>query len=177
VASFNILVPAHNLPQVVDAYNESLIRFWKIKCLKAEKASQNCQRNDKSKNKDECTDFLNFFEKTLLDWSEWEEEFIKRTAFSLIACQAWHNKETENEKFIKLLPLIKREATDGRNYVKKSVNWALRHIGKKNPSLNKAAIKAAKDIQRIDSKAARWIASDAIRELESKAVQKRLKKK
>ena len=72
--------------------------------------------------------------------------------------------------------MIKRGATDERNYVKKAVNWALRNIGKRNPNLNKAALKAAKEIQRIDSKTARWNASNAIRELESEAVQRRLRK-
>ncbi len=125
---------------------------------------------------------MNLFEKTplawkkILDWSEREEEFVKRTAFALTACLAWHNKEVEDEKFIELFPVIKRGATDERNFVKKAVNWALRNIGKRNPNLNKAAIKAAREIQRIDSKAARWIASNAIRELESEAVQRRLKK-
>jgi len=124
----------------------------------------------------------NLFEKTplawekILDWSEREEEFVKRTAFALIACLAWHDKEAEDEKFIKLFPVIRRGATDERNFVKKAVNWALRNIGKRNPNLNKVAIKAAKEIQRIDSKAARWIASDAIRELESESVQRRLRK-
>jgi len=125
---------------------------------------------------------MNLFEKTplawkkILDWAEREEEFVKRTAFALIACLAWHNKEAEDEKFIKLFPVIRRGATDERNFVKKAVNWALRNIGKRNPNLNKAAIKAAKEIQRIDSKASRWIASDAIRELESESVQRRLRK-
>ena len=124
----------------------------------------------------------NLFEKTplawkkILDWSEREEEFVKRTAFALIACLAWHDKEAEDEKFIKLFPVIRRGATDERNFVKKAVNWALRNIGKRNPNLNKAAIKTAKGIQRIDSKASRWIASDAIRELESESVQRRLRK-
>ena len=124
----------------------------------------------------------NLFEKTslawkkILDWSEREEEFVKRTAFALIACLAWHDKEAEDEKFIKLFPVIRRGATDERNFVKKAVNWALRNIGKRNPNLNKTAIKAAKEIQRIDSKASRWIASDAIRELESESVQRRLRK-
>lgn len=124
----------------------------------------------------------NLFEKTplawkkILDWSEREEEFVKRTAFALIACLAWHDKEAEDEKFINLFPVIRRGATDERNFVKKAVNWALRNIGKRNPNLNKAAIKAAKEIQRIDSKTSRWIASDAIRELESEPVQRRLRK-
>ena len=124
---------------------------------------------------------MNLFEKSplawkkILDWSEREEEFVKRAAFALIACLAWHDKRAEDDQFVKLLLLIKRGATDERNFVKKAVNWALRNIGKRNPNLNKAAIESAKEIQQIDSKAARWIASDAIRELESEAVQDRLK--
>jgi 3-methyladenine DNA glycosylase AlkD len=125
---------------------------------------------------------MNLFEKTSLawkkifDWSQREEEFVKRTSFALIACLAWHDKEIANDKFDKLLQVIKNAVTDERNFVKKAVNWALRNIGKRNLLLNSAAIKTAKEIQRIDSKTARWIASDAIRELESEAVQKRLRK-
>ena len=123
----------------------------------------------------------NLFEKSqlawkkIIDWSEREEEFVKRTAFSLIACLAWHDKKVSDEKFIELFPVIIRGATDERNFVKKAVNWALRNIGKRNLNLNRAAINAAKEIQRLDSKAARWVASDAIRELESESIQKRLK--
>ena len=111
------------------------------------------------------------------DWSKREEEFVRRAAFALIACLAWHDKEAPDEKFRKLLPVIEGAATDPRNFVKKSVNWALRHIGKRNLQLNKDALKTAYNIRNIDSKAARWIASDAIRELESPAVQKRLRDK
>ena len=114
--------------------------------------------------------------KKIMEWSEREEEFVKRTAFSLIACLAWQDKEANDDEFIELLPIIVREATDGRNFVKKAVNWALRNIGKRNVNLNKAAINTAKEIQQLDSRAARWIASDAIRELESDAVQNRLRK-
>ena len=114
--------------------------------------------------------------KKILDWSEREEEFVKRTAFSLIACLAWHDKKAADEEFLELLSIIVREAVDERNFVKKAVNWALRNIGKRNISLNKAAINTAKEIQRLDSRAARWIASDAIRELESDAIQNRLRK-
>ena len=125
---------------------------------------------------------MNLFEKTplawkkILDWSKRREEFVRRTAYALIACLAWHDKRAEDEKFVKLFSIIKRGATDERNFVKKAVNWALRNIGKRNLHLNKAAIKTAKEIQQIDSKAARWIASNAIRELESEAVQRRLRK-
>ena len=125
---------------------------------------------------------MNLFEKNqlawkkIVDWSEREEEFVKRTAFSLIACLAWHDKKASDEKFIELLPVIIREATDERNFVKKAVNWALRNIGKRNLNLNEAAIDTAKEIKRLDSKAARWVAADAIRELESDAIQSRLRR-
>jgi 3-methyladenine DNA glycosylase AlkD len=126
---------------------------------------------------------MNLFEKTplawqkIIDWSEREEEFVKRTAFSLIACLAWHDRTAGDEKFIELLPVIKRGATDERNFVKKAVNWALRTIGKRNPNLNKDALDTAREIQKLDSKAARWIAADAIRELESEAVLGRLNRR
>jgi len=125
---------------------------------------------------------MNLFEKNqlawkkIVDWSEREEEFVKRTAFSLTACLAWHDKKANDDKFIELLPVIIRGATDERNFVKKAVNWALRNIGKRNLNLNEAAINTAKEIKRLDSKAARWVAADAIRELESEAIQSRLRR-
>jgi 3-methyladenine DNA glycosylase AlkD len=73
------------------------------------------------------------------------------------------------------MPLIKRQAGDERNYVKKAVNWALRQIGKQNQRLNRAAIEAAQHIHELNSPGARWIASDALRELRSPAVQRRLR--
>jgi 3-methyladenine DNA glycosylase AlkD len=123
---------------------------------------------------------MNLFDKVplawqkVIDWSEREEEFVKRAAYTLIACLAWHDKTAGDEKFVALLPVIVKGATDERNFVKKAVNWALRHIGKRNLNLNKAAIKTAEEIRGIDSKAARWIAADAIRELTSEAVRRRL---
>lgn len=123
---------------------------------------------------------MNLFDKTplawkkVIDWSTREEEFVKRAAFALIACLAWHDKKAKNEQFIELLPVIKQAATDDRNFVRKAVNWALRHIGKRNLELNKEALRVAVEIQQINSKAARWIAADAIRELESEAVRKKL---
>ncbi len=119
----------------------------------------------------------NLFQKTpfvwkkIVEWSDREEAFVKRAAFVLIACLAWHDKKAEDDKFIALFPMIVRGATDERNFVKKAVNWALRNIGKRNPTLNKAAINAAKEIKNLDSKSARWVASDAIRELEKKGIQ------
>jgi len=126
---------------------------------------------------------MNLFEKSSLaikkihDWAIRDEEFVKRAAYALIACLAWHDKEAGDGTFTAMFPVIKKGATDERNFVKKAVNWALRNIGKRNPVLNKEAIRTAREIQRLDSRAARWIASDAIRELESDAVRKRLEKK
>ncbi len=80
------------------------------------------------------------------------------------------------DKFEQFFSIIKRESTDDRNYVKKAVNWALRHIGKKNIYLNKKAIIIAEEIHEINSKSAKWIAKDALRELKSEKVQKRLNK-
>ncbi len=126
---------------------------------------------------------MNLFEKTPLaekkiyEWSLREEEFVKRASYALIACLAWHDKEASDEAFTQYFPVIVVGATDERNFVKKAVNWALRNIGKRNQALNRKAIKVAKEIQGIDSKSARWIASNAIRELESEKVQERLRVK
>jgi len=111
------------------------------------------------------------------EWASRDEEFVKRAAFSIIAGLAVHDKKADDMKFEELLKIIKKESTDDRNYVKKAVNWALRNIGKRNISLNKKAIKTAKEIKKIDSKSAKWIANDAIRELTSSKIQEKIKKK
>ena len=118
---------------------------------------------------DEVTTDL--FDQTRFGWSkavEWSgrsEEFVKRGGFALMAGLAVHRKELPDEIFLRFLPVIAREATDERNFVRKAVNWALRQIGKRNPRLRRAAIAEAKRIRKIDSRAARWIAADALREL------------
>jgi len=126
---------------------------------------------------DQCC--MNLFRKTpfaykkIFEWSRNEHEFVKRAAFTLIAVLAVHDKQAPDDRFEQLFSLIIEESIDNRNYVKKSVNWALRHIGKKNIHLNRRAIEIAEEIHKIDSKSARWIASDALRELKSEKVQKR----
>jgi 3-methyladenine DNA glycosylase AlkD len=102
---------------------------------------------------------------------------VKRAGFVLMATLAVHDKAAGQNEFEKFLFMIKREASDGRNFVKKAVNWALRQIGKRNAYLNKLAVMTAGEIQKLNSRSARWIAADAIRELESEAVQRRLEKK
>jgi 3-methyladenine DNA glycosylase AlkD len=110
-----------------------------------------------------------------LEWSKRPEEFVKRAAFSLMAGLAVHDKKASDEAFTRFLPTIKRESTDERNFVKKAVNWALRQIGKRNRILNQKAIETAHEIQKLNSKSAKWIAADALRELTNEKVQSRIK--
>jgi len=119
-------------------------------------------------------DRTGFADKKIWEWSERGEEFVRRAAFAMIACIAWHDKKAPDAEMIKYFPVIKKGASDDRNYVKKAVSWALRNIGKRNLNLNQESIRLARKIKEEDSKAARWIASDVIRELESEAVKKRL---
>ncbi|MDP2741186.1 MAG: DNA alkylation repair protein [bacterium] len=129
-----------------------------------------------------CSSFLDkteFAYKKVFEFSKRKEEFVKRTAFALIACLAVHNKKLKDKDFLRFFPLIKKESIDERNFVKKAVNWALRQIGKRNLSLNKKAIELAKEIRQTaeknNSKSAKWIAAGAIRELERPEIKKRLK--
>jgi 3-methyladenine DNA glycosylase AlkD len=127
---------------------------------------------------DQCCN--NLFRKTkfayqkAMEWSLRREEFVKRAGFVLMACLAVHDKGADDIAFRQFFPIIKSQAADERNFVKKSVNWALRQIGKRNRTMNAEAIDAATDLSKIDSKSARWIAYDALRELRSNKIQKRL---
>lgn len=110
------------------------------------------------------------------EWAERDEEFVKRGAFSLVAGLSVHDKKTGDDKFIQFMFMIKKHATDKRNYVKKAINWALRNIGKRNKNLNKKSIKTAEELLKIKNKTAIWIAKDALRELTSEKVKSRLNK-
>jgi 3-methyladenine DNA glycosylase AlkD len=125
-------------------------------------------------------DKTKFAYKKTKQWSERKEEFVKRAAFSLMACLAVHDKKAPDTQFSDFFDIIKREAHDERNFVKKAVNWALRQAGKRNPRLNKEAIRVAKEIRRLaeksGSKSAKWIADNALGELQSEFVGKRLEK-
>ena len=99
------------------------------------------------------------------EWSGRDEEFVKRAGFALMAWMAVHRKDEPDEAFRAFVPFIEREAHDDRNFVKKAVSWALRQIGKRNARLRGAAIAAAERISRDESRAARWIARDVLREL------------
>jgi 3-methyladenine DNA glycosylase AlkD len=117
---------------------------------------------------------ISYVEEKIFEWSTREEEFVKRAAFTLIAVLAVHDKNAPDVKFEQYFPIIINESIDNRNYVKKAVNWALRQIGKRNIELNKKAIIIAEKIYTSDSKCARWIATDALRELKGENVKKRL---
>ena len=125
-----------------------------------------------------CSNLFRFtphaFDK-VFEWTKRKEEFIRRTGFSLIAYLAVHDKKRDDKNFLKFFPLIKKHSVDERNFVKKAVNWALRQIGKRSKSLNKEALKLAKEIKSLDSKSAKWIANDAIRELTNPKILARIK--
>ncbi|HWY28818.1 MAG TPA: DNA alkylation repair protein [Candidatus Sulfotelmatobacter sp.] len=123
----------------------------------------------------------NLFDKTPFavakasEWCKREEEFVKRAGFVMMAELAVHDKEANDKVFLDFLPLIIGGASDKRNFVKKAVNWALRQIGKRNLRLNKAAVSTALKIQKMESGAAKWVASDALRELKSTQVLRKLR--
>lgn len=114
-------------------------------------------------------DKTKFARKKIVQWVKSDKEFVRRAGFVLMATLSVHDKKAEDNEFIKFFPLIKKYALDERNFVKKAVNWALRQIGKRNKNSRVAALKVAREIEKIDSKSARWIARDAIRELEKKS--------
>jgi len=115
--------------------------------------------------------------KKAFEWTRRKKEFEKRAGFALAAFLAVHDRRAADAIYLKFLKTIEREAWDDRNFVRKAVNWALRNIGKRNPLLNRAAIASAERIRRQDTRAALWIAADALRELRSEAVQRRLRRK
>jgi 3-methyladenine DNA glycosylase AlkD len=108
--------------------------------------------------------------KKAIEWSDRKEEYEKRAAFTLMAHLVFHDKTSGDNIFERFFPIILRESTDERNFVKKAINWSLRQIGKRNIHLNNKAIELAKEIRQIDSKSAQWISSDALNELTKKNV-------
>lgn len=124
----------------------------------------------------------NLFRKTpyaiekIFEWCEKKDEFVRRAGFSLMCYVAVHHKTRDDEEFLEFFPLIKKYSTDERNFVKKAVNWALRQIGKRSVYLNEEALKLAKEVQALDSKSAKWIAADAIRELTNPKILARIKR-
>ncbi len=129
---------------------------------------------------DVCDQTCVLFDKTphavekINEWSVRQNEFERRAAFALLACLAWHAKTEPNSTFIDLLPLIEKGSTDDRNFVKKAVNWALRTIGKHNKTLYVPALKLARELKGSSDKTARWIGSDAYRELTNEKIISRI---
>jgi 3-methyladenine DNA glycosylase AlkD len=130
---------------------------------------------------DVCDQVSGFFEETpfayqkAVEWSARDEEFVKRAAFAIVAGLAVHDKKADDSQFEQFLAIIVRESSDERNYVRKAVNWALRNIGKRNRRLNEKAIATVRRIQQIDTRSARWIAADAMRELTAEKMQSKLR--
>ncbi|MFM7023282.1 MAG: DNA alkylation repair protein [Flavobacteriales bacterium] len=132
---------------------------------------------------DICDQACGLFDKTpfafqkAVEWSKRKNEFEKRAGFAMMATLAVHDKKSNDKKFISFFPLLEKEAHDERNFVKKAINWALRQIGKRNLNLNNEAIACGERIKLQQSKSAKWIAADALRELNSEAVMGRLRAK
>lgn len=128
---------------------------------------------------DQCC--MNLFRKTsfaydkIYEWGKHEDEFVKRAAFSLLAVMAVHDKMQPDEKFEQYFPLIISASSDNRNFVKKAVNWALRSIGKKNRKLNASSIELAEKILDLNTKSSKWIATNALKELKSEKIRKKLR--
>ena len=122
---------------------------------------------------DQCC--LNLFRRSpharaqALAWSSRSEPFVKRAGFALMAVLAVHDRQAPDADFEPFLEAVEREAGDDRNYVRKAVSWALRQIGKRNPRLRRRAMAVARRLKRSESRAARGVGSDALRELEARA--------
>ena len=118
----------------------------------------------------------NLFERTPMAmdaaraWVGRDEEFVKRAGFVLIAERTHRDRGDDDDVYLAWLPVIREGALDERNYVKKAVNWALRQIGKRNESLRLAAIAEAETLVASNTRSARWIGRDTLRELRSGAV-------
>jgi 3-methyladenine DNA glycosylase AlkD len=151
---------------LVEETTEDLMERWAADFYDWEVTDQTC---------------MNLFEKTPFaaakakHWSERSEEFVRRAGFVLMARLAVSDKRAPDDLFLSFFPAIARGTLDDRAAVKKAVNWAIRQIGKRNRRLNGEAIRFSEEVARIDSKSARWIAADAIRELKSEAVLRRLR--
>ncbi len=113
-----------------------------------------------------------FAQERTLRWTKSPEEFVKRAGFVMMARMAVRRKDLPDRVFADWLPILTREANDERNFVRKAINWALRQIGKRSPGLRRVAITEAKKILTLDTRSARWIATDALRELANSTTEK-----
>jgi Predicted DNA alkylation repair enzyme len=113
----------------------------------------------------------------IAEFAEDEREFVRRTAFAMLAWAAVHRKKEPEATFVGFLPLIERHAADARNFVKKAVSWALRSIGKRSLSLNAATLSLAEKLAASEDRTARWIGRDAVKDLTSDKTKARFEKK
>ncbi len=118
-----------------------------------------------------------FWPTLVRDFAADEREFVRRTAFAMLAWVAVHRKKTPDAEILGYLPLVEAHATDPRNFVKKAVNWALRQIGKRNRHCHGPALALAERLAASDDKTARWIGRDAVKELTAQKTLDRLAKK
>ena len=112
--------------------------------------------------------------KKMAQWVTRRKEFEKRAGFVMIACLAAHDKAAKDLAFVKCLKLIETGASDDRNFVKKGVSWALRHIGHRNASLHSGAVKTATRLSKSEDPTKRWVGKDALRDLTRPAVVKKV---
>ena len=115
--------------------------------------------------------------KMVAPWVRQKGEFQKRAGFVMIACLAAHDQTAPDAAFMKFLPVIERGASDDRNFVKKGVSWALRHIGHRSPKLHAAAIKTATRLSKSAHATERWVGRDALRDITRPAVIKKVRAK
>jgi 3-methyladenine DNA glycosylase AlkD len=119
---------------------------------------------------------MNLFDKHPLafqkavEWSQREEEFVKRAGFAMMATLALHDKTADDSAFEPFFAQMQAGAQDDRNFVKKAVNWSLRQIGKKRPGLAKRCVRLAQELAESDPNSARWIGKDALREFKKKGI-------
>jgi len=110
-------------------------------------------------------------------WAPRRGEFVRRAAFALLASVALHDKGESDEPFVRSLPLIEAAAADERNFVRKGVSWALRALGARSPGLHAAALELAERLSVASEPAARWVGTDARRDLARPLVVRRLARK
>lgn len=107
-------------------------------------------------------------------WTRRRGEFERRAAFALLASMALHDEWGPDAEYRKRLPLVKKYASDERNFVKKGVSWALHGIGCRSAALNAAAIEVAEDLASSSNRTERWVGKDALRKLRSAPTAKRV---
>ena len=106
-----------------------------------------------------------FWRELIDEFAADEREFVRRTAFAMLAWSAVHLKKEPDATFLAYLPLIEKHAGDPRNFVRKAVNWALRQIGKRSMALHAHALALAERLAASSEKTARWVGEDAVKEL------------